>query len=592
MKEQAWFEMREIRRRQLNSAVWVPLRASQLTEDAGLYGDLGHVQDYFGAGSLAIPLASKDKVATPDWHDIGPGRSHRHWIERGVYLPADVHSLRKAESSTTRKAPRHYGVNLVLEQRTNRGEHPVWHLHQDLVFALGLKREGDIWLAANEGYVEIARLKRKNSGDPALLEIRAEHLKDYLRARKMALCVTSYRDRRVIVEDRPTLTWEKDHVEETDSSSRWVGQVSEMHEGGHGSIAVFKATRTDVDPDADVPDLDDLDPEKIATETYTVEPRGKRVLLVRGELWRTEWVDPADQSSRVRGDSSPPTSSFFVDAEGRRESRDALLRAGKWLWFRPQVMMALAHRRGGGMGWYTRDTGHVGCSPDDHVVFGVNRVGLINVYAKDIAELPDWQQREWAGHNVTPEGKVSEELLASQARGEPAKTVAPESHLAEALAGLREMSRSALGVSIVRESEHLSEVIARCHRFRAVDEAGLLALAKDICRITSDNFDVAALRKLLGTPDAKDLGSLRCFERVLAKKIDPGDAKTILTPLAGINDLRQADAHLKSTEWKGALELVGIDGSLPTVHQGHRLILGCMRSLAGIARVLDKWDEL
>ena len=186
---------------------------------------------------------------------------------------------------------------------------------------------------------------------------------------------------------------------------------------------------------------------------------------------------------------------------------------------------------------------------------------------------------------MAPDGKVSEELLASQARGQPAKTIAPEMHLAEALAGLREMSRSAFGVTFVRDSERLAEVIAKCHRFRAVDEAGLLALAKDICRVTSDDFDVTALRKLLGTPDVRELKSIRCLERVLAKKIDPADAGRIMAPLAGINDLRQADAHLKSAEWKGALELVGIDGSLPTVHQGYQLIRGCMRSLAGIARV-------
>ena len=34
--------------------------------------------------------------------------------------------------------------------------------------------------------------------------------------------------------------------------------------------------------------------------------------------------------------------------------------------------------------------------PDYKVHFGVNRVGLITVYAYDIARLPVWQQRTWA----------------------------------------------------------------------------------------------------------------------------------------------------------------------------------------------------
>jgi hypothetical protein len=71
----------------------------------------------------------------------------------------------------------------------------------------------------------------------------------------------------------------------------------------------------------------------------------------------------------------------------------------------------------------------VSCSPDCGVHFGMNRLPLINAYAKDVALLPEWQQRIWAGHNVGPEGGVSEELLASQVRAQPARTQAPEEFL-------------------------------------------------------------------------------------------------------------------------------------------------------------------
>ena len=81
---------------------------------------------------------------------------------------------------------------MVLEQDGNREEASQWHLHQDLVIALALKREGNVWLAINEGYIEVARLRLENDGRPRLLELRAEHLKDYLCARCMALYVSSY----------------------------------------------------------------------------------------------------------------------------------------------------------------------------------------------------------------------------------------------------------------------------------------------------------------------------------------------------------------------------------------------------------------
>lgn len=58
----------------------------------------------------------------------------------------------------------------------------------------------------------------------------------------------------------------------------------------------------------------------------------------------------------------------------------------------------------GPLQWHTRDTGQVRCSPDSGVHFGMNKLGLVNVYAKDIALLPAWQQRLWVGFNVGPEG--------------------------------------------------------------------------------------------------------------------------------------------------------------------------------------------
>jgi hypothetical protein len=67
------------------------------------------------------------------------------------------------------------------------------------------------------------------------------------------------------------------------------------------------------------------------------------------------------------------------------------------------------------------------------VHFGINSRGLVNVYAKDIALLPDWQQKIWAGYNIGPDGKVSEELLASQAEAQPADTQAPEVFLGKGL---------------------------------------------------------------------------------------------------------------------------------------------------------------
>src|SRR5215831_2802208 len=172
--DKAWFEMAAERKGQLDLAAWIPLRAVQ-ARSIGQSGSLGFKEDFFGAGSIAVPLASRKEAERLGWMEIGIMRDHHQYIDDGRYVPADIYEL--AEGSVS-------AVPLVLEQRGNTESLEEWHLHQDLVISLGLAREVDKWLSINEGYVDVARLHRSAEGKPILLEIRTEHLKDYLCARE------------------------------------------------------------------------------------------------------------------------------------------------------------------------------------------------------------------------------------------------------------------------------------------------------------------------------------------------------------------------------------------------------------------------
>ena len=146
--------------------------------------------------------------------------------------------------------------HLVLSRRGNSEELPEWHLGQDLVVTLGLKREGDLWLAISHGYDEVAKLERDGDGSPAALLVKSSYLKDYICARKMALYITSYRSGTQIVEDRSHIKWDDPNIEKTEMD-QWEGRVIEIHEGGQpfgGGFAVLHVSRTDVDFDEDVPE--------------------------------------------------------------------------------------------------------------------------------------------------------------------------------------------------------------------------------------------------------------------------------------------------------------------------------------------------
>lgn len=573
--DQHWFEMNDIRRRRLNTAVWIPLRSSQNVLDSGKIAELGYQNEFYGVATIAVPLVEREVAETLTWSDLSLSRSHRSGVENGIYRQADSFHGYKGLNA----------VSLVLSQDGNSVDPTEWHLHQDLVIALSLKREGDNWLAMDEGYVEVARLVRGESGCCALLEIRAEHLKDYLCARDMALYVSSYRNREEVVADAGHITWNQNPVQETAPGDRWEGRKNEMHPGGFGvgsSAAVFHLGRENVDFEEDVPSISPVD-ENIVSNSWTIKRKGEIIFRIQGELWRTEWVEPAAQSPRVRDDELPPSAFFIIDASGTRKAGTELGQTGGWLWFRPEVMMALAHRRGGSMTWYTRDTGSVSCSPTSSTTFGVNKIGLINAYAEDIAYLPQWQQQVWAGFNIAPEGGVSQELLSAQAEGTPAETLSPEAFFPRALSSLNEVVRGTFGFELFRKHENSTALLKAAHRFRVTDQASLFALAKDLARLTAESIDHASLQRIVPPPKGEKWGSLKSLEKVLATKVTADEAHFHMGPLFGVNDLRQADAHLPSGDLQPSFDLVKVDRTAPFVTQGYELLHACVSAIFSIA---------
>ena len=88
--DQQWFEMVDVRRRKLNSAVWIPLRASQTVESLGKRWHLGNRYEFFGAGSIAVPLDKRAGANTLGWMEVGIRHTHKGGVQEGRYVPADV----------------------------------------------------------------------------------------------------------------------------------------------------------------------------------------------------------------------------------------------------------------------------------------------------------------------------------------------------------------------------------------------------------------------------------------------------------------------------------------------------------------------
>jgi hypothetical protein len=575
-RDQRWFELRDRRARSMDRDAWVVLRAAQRVGEGPEDLIPGHAEEHFAVASASIPIAHREIAEkTISWHNLSLMNDHAPCVQDGEYQGADLFQPYPGEIR---------GTNLVLSQRGNRIEASDWHVHQDLVLGLGLKREGDNWLAIDEGYPVVIRLSRSKDGSPALMEIRSSHLKDFLGARNECLCVSSYRSRELILSEKPQINWNARPTVEQSSGQKWQGTITEITEHGHeygSEIAVLHVGRKDFDREQDVPEIGVSD--EFSTSAFTKKAEGKKSFRIWGELWMVEFVEPGQHSVRVRGDDVASQVFFFVDGSGQRESAESLDRKGRWLWFKPDVINKALEYRGATLEWYTAQTGRIDMGSGGGVHFGVNKLGLVNVYAKDIRNSSAWQQQVWAGFNVIPDGGVSEELLMAQAEGEPARTQAPEAFLMRSINVLNQNAKRRFGIEMIKSHSEHDRLLRLIHRFRAVDEAGFYALAKDLARLTADSIDFASLQKIVPVPKGEKRGSLKSLESVIATVVVAEEAHRTMTPLFGTYELRLADAHLPPSDLKKAFEMVNAKREAPWIDQGLRLLDSVVSALSRIA---------
>lgn len=578
-----WFELKDARRKDWNKSVWITLRAINTICEKGKIGHLGYESEFFGLGSAAFPLEQIDKVKKLGWSDIGISHEHAGYVDGDDYIPCDVFcsSFREVE-----------GLNLVIEQKGEGDFKRVWYLHPDLITTLGLYREGDVWVCPREGYEEVVRFLFCEE-KPVSVEIKSKYLKDYLCARGLFLYLTAFYSRESITEDDVTSLWNDEENNINDEDFRWEGRVIPIHEGGHpfgSKMSVFHVFRTDVEEDDELPDLSAIPSDNNThSEQWEKSFEGRKLYRILGELWKDSIVNPSQQSRMIRGDKIPSSIYFVIDLEGTRLCGDELIESGKWLWFKPDVMSVLSKRRGGELNFYSRYTGGVACYDGYKTHFGVNELGLINVYAKDIGLLPEWQQQIWAGYNCSPEGGISKELYMSQVRAEPAESQSPEQYFPVVLNELNKKTQDLFGFNLFRDHDSIPEIIKSIHRFRSLDEASFYDLAKDLARVIADNIDASAIQKVIAPPKGEKWGSLKSLEKLLTSKFDNSVVRKVTAPLVGIYELRHADAHLPSSKIEEAFKLIEIDRSLPFVVQGEQMLHIVVSSLYMVLEGFKQW---
>jgi len=410
-----------------------------------------------------------------------------------------------------------------------------------------------------------------------------------LAARNLSLRLSYYRQR---VENVAALEGsEYENLEnrhEQRDGGRFELLIRSLKDVYGGSWASFRVWRTDVDADDDAPVMGPESDDNTAFESSEGHRSGYEGVRVEGEFWRDEWIDHQAKSVRVRGDADQALPQFIVETDGTRMASVDLddEDIGRWLWFRCSVVNDLIGHRGFSLEWYTAETGGIRSTSGYVTHFGINSSDLITVYAYDVARLAAWEQHIWAAHNVVPDGKVSNELLAAQVRTQPASTHAVEDMLFKSMRMLEAGFRQELSISLFTHDIDDAEVMQQVSRFASKDQASLLRLAKELVRVFSDRLNVRELRKLLTHTEKEKLGSNKLLQDVLAQKVGADKARHIFGAIAGAYDMRVGDAHPTGSKIGDALKLAGIDESSSFVRQGEQLIHNFGQSIWWIGKLL------
>ena len=552
MKPQEYLELSDFEKRKCATRTWIPLMINESLSE-GVSGKPGHRKQYTSIECLIVPLKSRGEFAHIRWQTISRNLPHSGWANEDRFIaPHEFTNDDDEEPIATYP---------VLTQRFDTGEAPVWHILQEIELSLGLLRKGDVWVRPIEDYIDVIRLRRDTENRPVSMEIRSEHLRDYLAARHSALLIGGFASREATEVKFNHITWEDKRASRDFDGGNWEGCITEIQSAGPRGVKV-RIWRESVDPTDDVPVMPHcLDEPSPHSDTTEFGGDGDALEFAQGRIWWTEWVEPAEKSPRVRDDDVEALVPFIVSNQGGPKlSGERLYEHRGWLCFRNTVIRDLLSRPKNFFKWHTHDTGSIGPSCVTEIHFGINELRHVNVAAYHMARLPEWVQRIWVAHNIAPEGGLSPELHMSQNLAEPARSRPPETVIITAIKAVQSATSEAFAQPLLNNLPDPSVIIQTIHRFQGDSFEQTCHLAKEISRHIVEKLDQAVIDKQLSLENLKIANNkdkpLRSIKR-LALLLDQlgHDGRSLTKALAGISDLRQGDAHTGSSSLAESLKL-------------------------------------
>lgn len=312
----------------------------------------------------------------------------------------------------------------------------------------------------------------------------------------------------------------------------------------------------------------------IQTTTRRADDLGFAGFLGRGTLWRNIVIRPFD---RPRTDRTPwpyfyarpdPTNApqYIVNTAGDRKLLNAA-ECPPYLYFRPEVLQKYLHVPGYRVRFHMRTWGRAHTPGAVHSIdVGINSQGLVNAFAKDLADQRPSEQEYWASFSITPSGDVCKEMFRTNMLCDPPDSISLFEQVSREVKRLIERTREQYGEpfhSCVDPTDKEIDRLTVGPLTRQWSE--VCDLAKILYGWTIDRMSVRNIRRAIGgrIPTEDNWGQIKLLESLLvASGMSEEQAKTAIAPLKGLNILRVAAAHLGTADLTKAFGLLGI-GAAP-----------------------------
>ncbi|HUT60185.1 MAG TPA: hypothetical protein VNA25_20250 [Phycisphaerae bacterium] len=461
------------------------------------------------------------------------------WLNYGWNMECGLVALRKKEPALDAETRGQFDFDTGwYERKFNFGErvredgydlepfvyqykHPLKNalivdLRQDFVRYHKLNRpQPEVYVHLGEG-LEVAWIQFPGHPDQlARVEVHLDFLRDYLAARRRAMLLRFVADR-----------------------------FANLHDVGHLDLRAFPKVRVG---------RGDF------RQTDIYQENGGRFWRVRSTLWKAFLIEPYPKPKvernpwHIRLDDPNPTShQFYLDQQGNMGTLTPEA-CPLYLHFRREVLRRYLESDGFRVGFHMRKWGIAANPHGNGVDVGINTEGQVTAFALDILRLPEPEHAYWASYSCFPSGVVCRELFQTRMQCDPPHSPNVVELVRDAKDSLKAIVFALVGDNLYREAGPAErDLCALTVGPLSEDLAEVIRLGKFLYQMAVEPMRESAIRKAVPNaqpPNGQAWKSIRYLQELVGQVsgCEPDEAAATVEPLKRLNELRQADAHLRDT---------------------------------------------